>query len=431
MALHSRGAGKERRTRKEKGKERKCFFPLSFSNRQSTPTHLDLLLLRQQESARSANWARGVASIARAQAELGGAAASSSTTTTTEPPTREDEKTLVDFYSERASALAAGLGAPRKVASTALVFLRRFYAVHSSLEHDPKDAMLSAVYVAAKAEESYVSAERLAAAAGAGAAGGAQGLLRREPLMLQALEFDLLVYLPQRALEGFWADVGAARVEAKKERRRSGEENGKGKATSAAAALIGETLATAPAKTLAAARKASLGACDVLMRSDACLLFPPGQVALAAMRSGLKRAGVQGGLPREFLDRAVSRAATGHDKKTIDLLVSSLEESLKSLDALGAAAAVSPSPDAARSADARVRTARASLAAAQRAAAATADAGASEARAAKVAAKRAATAAREAELLGPAPALRTDEEVAAMKSKRRKSEVAAAGGGGE
>jgi len=333
----------------------------------------------------------------------------------------------LDFYSERASALASGLGAPRKVASTALTFLRRFYSRHSALEHDPKDAMLSAVYVAAKAEESYVSADRLAAAAGAGAAGGSAGLLRREPLMLQALEFDLLVYLPHRALEGFWADVGAARVEAKREKRKGNNKN-------EASPLIGETLATAPAKTLSVARKASLGACDVLMRSDACLLFPPGQIALAAMRSGLKKAGVQGGLPREFLERAVSRAATaggggggggGKDEaeKASSSLISSLEESLKFLDALGAAAAVSPTPDAARAADARVRTARSSLAAAQRAAAAAADAGASEARAAKVAAKRAAAAAKEAELLGPAPALRTDEEVAAMKSKRRKSEV--------
>jgi cyclin H len=166
------------------------------------------------------------------------------------------------------------------------------------------------------------------------------------------------------------------------------------------------------------------------MRSDAGLLFPPGQVALAAMRSGLKKAGVRGGLPREFLERAVSRAtATAGGHKNPETLVSSLEEAMQSLDALGAAAAVSPSPDAARAADARVRTARASLAAAQRAAAAAADAGASEARASKIAAKRAAAAAREAELLGPAPALRTDEEVAAMKSKRRKSEVAAAGGG--
>ena len=398
-----------------------------------------------QESARSANWARGFASIARAKKELGGTAAASTSTSsssaTTEPPTREDEKTLLDFYSERTSALASGLGAPRKVASTALLFLRRFYSRHSALEHDPKDAMLSAVYVAAKAEESYVSAERLAAAAGAGAAGGAQGLLRREPLMLQALEFDLLVYLPHRALEGFWADVGAARVEAKKKGRRGREEEnggrrgggggGEGSGSAASAApLIGEALAAAPAKTLAAARRASLGACDVLMRSDAGLLFPPGQVALAAMRSGLKKAGVRGGLPREFLERAVSRAtATAGGHKNPETLVSSLEEAMQSLDALGAAAAVSPSPDAARAADARVRTARASLAAAQRAAAAAADAGASEARASKIAAKRAAAAAREAELLGPAPALRTDEEVAAMKSKRRKSEVAAAGGG--
>ena len=400
-----------------------------------------------QESARSANWARGFASIARAKKELGGTAAASASTSsssaTTEPPTREDEKTLLDFYSERTSALASGLGAPRKVASTALLFLRRFYSRHSALEHDPKDAMLSAVYVAAKAEESYVSAERLAASAGAGAAGGAQGLLRREPLMLQALEFDLLVYLPHRALEGFWADVGAARVEAKKKGRRGREEENGGRgggggggggggsgSAASAAPLIGEALAAAPAKTLAAARRASLGACDVLMRSDAGLLFPPGQVALAAMRSGLKKAGVRGGLPREFLERAVSRAtATAGGHKNPETLVSSLEEAMQSLDALGAAAAVSPSPDAARAADARVRTARASLAAAQRAAAAAADAGASEARASKIAAKRAAAAAREAELLGPAPALRTDEEVAAMKSKRRKSEVAAAGGG--
>lgn len=383
---------------------------------------------KKQESARAANWARGLASIAKARAELGETAnananAAASTSSAADPPTREDEKTLLDFYSERASALASGLGAPRKVASTALTFLRRFFSRHSALEHDPKDAMLSAVYVAAKAEESYVSADRLAAAAGAGAAGGSAGLLRREPLMLQALEFDLLVYLPHRALEGFWADVGAARVEAKKEEKKKKGNNNKNEGASP---LIGETLATAPAKTLSVARKASLGACDVLMRSDACLLFPPGQIALAAMRSGLKKAGVQGGLPREFLERAVSRAGGAAENKASSL-ISSLEESLKALDALGAAAAVSPTPDAARAADARVRTARSSLAAAQRAAAAAADAGASEARAAKVAAKRAAAAAKEAELLGPAPALRTDEEVAAMKSKRRKSEVVVAG----
>ena len=242
-----------------------CFSPFSFDH-DRTPTHSTSSNSsssktqknkKKQESARSANWARGLASIARARAELegsGGAAPAASTSTTTEPPTRDDERSLLNFYSERASALAAGLGAPRKVASTALVFLRRFYSRHSALEHDPKDAMLSAVYVAAKAEESYISAERLAAAAGAGAAGGAQGLMRREPLMLQALEFDLLVYLPHRALEGFWADVGAARVEAKKkkkkekQKREEGQKNGKSSCSAAAAPVIGETLAAAEAR---------------------------------------------------------------------------------------------------------------------------------------------------------------------------------------
>ena len=325
----------------------------------------------------------------------------------TSPPDRSDEATLVSFFAAQAQTLCGALRLPTKVAASALYYLHRFFARSSVLEADPKDVMLAAVYVAAKAEECYVSAERVAAAAGMPAA----AVLRREPALLQGVGFDLLVWLPHRALEGLWTMLVAARSEKD------------------ASETLGDALASAPADTLDAARAASHRAVAVLLLSDAPLLAPPGQLALAALRSGLKKVGLPlGSFATVLTARAVADAAATGAASAADISAAALEADimggLAALDALAAGAVEPPCSDAARAADARVRRARAPLVDAAKAAAADRDAGDAEARAVKAAAKRAAAAAREVQLLGPPP-----PPVDGGGGKRRKSEVGPVAGG--
>jgi len=325
-----------------------------------------------------------------------------------DPPTPADQTTLVSFFAAQAQTLCGSLGMPAKTAATALYFLHRFFARSSALEHDPKDVMLTCVYVAAKAEESYISADRLAGAAGAAAA----TLLRREPGLLQGIGFDLLIWLPHRALEGHWVllrDAGAG---------------------GAPEALAADVAAASPAA-LDAAQAASHRALAVLLRTDGPLTHTPGQLALAALRSGARKEGLQASLASAYAAHAATLAvanASGHASKDAAAVEAELRAAIASLDAAAAAAADPPSADAARLADARLRRARAPLVDRAKAAAAERDAGAPDARARKAAAKRAAAAAREAELLGPAPPLLPRPDGDGGGGKRRKSEAGPGGG---
>ena len=60
---------------------------------------------------------------------------------------------------------------------------------------------------------------------------------------------------------------------------------------------LGEELQALSGDTVKRARGAAHAAVDALMLSDAPLLFPPGQLALAAMRSGFNKASAVPSLP--------------------------------------------------------------------------------------------------------------------------------------
>lgn len=47
--------------------------------------------------------------------------------------------------------LCRALGFPTKVQAAALIFLKRFYLAFSVLDHDPKNYMLTCIYLAGKA----------------------------------------------------------------------------------------------------------------------------------------------------------------------------------------------------------------------------------------------------------------------------------------
>eukprot|EP00198_Chlamydomonas_reinhardtii_P003417 XP_001692753.1 predicted protein [Chlamydomonas reinhardtii] len=82
-------------------------------------------------------------------------------------------------------------------------------------------------------------------------------VVKQEVALLEGLNFDLVVHSPYRALQGLMQ------------------------------------LSRMPATCLDAAARASFGALDALMLSDAPLLYGPAQMAAAALRSGFKAKGVR------------------------------------------------------------------------------------------------------------------------------------------
>ncbi|KAI3457726.1 hypothetical protein Pfo_014389 [Paulownia fortunei] len=160
----------------------------------------------------------------------------------------EEEQLLRAFYEFKIQDVCDAFKFPRKIQATALIYFKRFYLQWSVMEHHPKNIMLTCIYAACKAEENHVSAEEL----GKGIEQDHQMILNNEMLVLQSLGFDLIVYAPYRALDGFVSDV---------------EEF-----------YVGQSEII---KNLHESAKAEV---DKIMRTDAPLLFPPGQLALAALR---------------------------------------------------------------------------------------------------------------------------------------------------
>jgi hypothetical protein len=161
---------------------------------------------------------------------------------------------LQRYYTAKAREVAAALHLPGKVFRSCALLLHRCFLDADALRTlDARTVMLACLYVAAKAEERYVSAEALAAAVGG--AGGAAALLAAELPVLRAVGFALVTHHPQRALVGF-------------------------------AAAAAEHAAAPAGADVSAVRAAAVARCDAaLSASDAALLHSPGALGLAALRA--------------------------------------------------------------------------------------------------------------------------------------------------
>lgn len=162
----------------------------------------------------------------------------------------EEEQLLRTFYEFKIQDVCDAFKFPRKIQATALIYFKRFYLQWSVMEHHPKDIMLTCIYAACKAEENHVSAEEL----GKAIEQDHQMILNNEMLVLQSLGFDLIVYAPYRALDGF-VSVMEEFIEANDEQLQ----------------MLQDMHETAKVES------------DKIMLTDAPLLFPPGQLALAAL----------------------------------------------------------------------------------------------------------------------------------------------------
>ena len=66
------------------------------------------------------------------------------------PVRLEEESRLCKYYQAKMQQVCKALTFPDKVAAAALMFFKRFYLTFSSLDHDPKNIMLTCIYLACK-----------------------------------------------------------------------------------------------------------------------------------------------------------------------------------------------------------------------------------------------------------------------------------------
>ncbi|XP_074311571.1 cyclin-H1-1 isoform X1 [Silene latifolia] len=171
----------------------------------------------------------------------------------------EDERMLHAFYENKIQEVCRAFFFPHKIQGTALIYYKRFYLHWSVMEHDPKYVMLTCVYLACKIEENHVSSEDL----GKIIQLDHQLILDNEMLVLQSLGFDLIVYTPYRSIEGFIDDMEDFCY-----------------STGGQMDLLKDL------------HQKSFLEADKAMLTDAPLLLPPGQLALAALRRANNELGV-------------------------------------------------------------------------------------------------------------------------------------------
>ncbi|XP_072966402.1 cyclin-H1-1 [Typha angustifolia] len=204
----------------------------------------------------------------------------------------EEEQLMRVFYEQKIQEVCSAFKFPHKIQATAMIYFKRFYLQWSVMEHHPKHIMLTCIYASCKVEENHVSAEEL----GKGIQQDHQMILNNEMIVLQSLDFDLIIYAPYRSVEGFLEDI---------------EESF-------------QTMNDAQEK-FKDMRETAISEVDKILLTDAPLLYPPGQLALAALRRSNE---VHRVLDFErYLDGIFSRQRSDHS-------ISQLSESMRTIDFL-------------------------------------------------------------------------------------------------
>ncbi|XP_017283445.1 cyclin-H [Kryptolebias marmoratus] len=170
---------------------------------------------------------------------------------------RHYERRMLEFCNAFKPAM------PKSVVGTALMYFRRFYLNNSIMEHHPRIIMLTCAYLSCKVDEFNVSSTQfvgnLVQETPAGQERVLEQILEYELLLIQQLNFHLVVHNPYRPMEGLLIDLKT---------RYPMLENP-------------ESL-----------RKSADDFLTQAVMTDAGLLFSPSQIALTAVLNSASRAGI-------------------------------------------------------------------------------------------------------------------------------------------
>ncbi|XP_064152566.1 cyclin-H [Anguilla rostrata] len=195
---------------------------------------------------------------------------------------RHYEKRLLDFCAAFKPIM------PKSVVGTANMYFRRFYLNNSLMEYHPRTIMLTCTYLACKVDEFNVSSSQFVGNLQENPAGQEKALeqiLEYELLLIQQLNFHLVVHNPYRPMEGFLIDLKTRYV------------------------------------TLENPEVLRKTADDFLNRAtmtDAGLLFSPSQIALTAVLNSASRAGLN---MESYLTECMGLK---EDKETLSKMIDSM-----------------------------------------------------------------------------------------------------------
>ncbi|CAI5703098.1 hypothetical protein KXD40_003925 [Peronospora effusa] len=119
----------------------------------------------------------------------------------------QQETLLRSFYEEKIqeSCSAQFLRTSDKVKCCAMMLYKRFYLSNSVMEFHPKYLVPTAIYVAGKVEEQYISVDTVADQLHV----DHKFIIGHEMILLEGVRFQLIMYHPFRALLGFLDDFRA------------------------------------------------------------------------------------------------------------------------------------------------------------------------------------------------------------------------------
>mmetsp|Transcript_54415 Transcript_54415/g.157345 ORF Transcript_54415/g.157345 Transcript_54415/m.157345 type:complete len:393 (+) Transcript_54415:107-1285(+) len=187
----------------------------------------------------------------------------------------DEEELLVSFYASKLPSLIGPMAQlPRlrresKVPATAAMLLRRFYLSNSVLVHDPKVIMVAAAFLAAKVEDAMTDVRYLEEGTNLmNAPVTSAEIIPAEINLLSGVNFELFCFHPYKAVLSITEDM---RTYLKSEKGKVLVKFANGKDRP----IVGQDL-----KPMHDAAQAIVN--DVIV-SDIPLLYPPGQVGLAAL----------------------------------------------------------------------------------------------------------------------------------------------------
>ncbi|KAJ8006116.1 hypothetical protein DPEC_G00124910 [Dallia pectoralis] len=118
---------------------------------------------------------------------------------------RHYEKRLLDFCNAFKPTM------PKSVVGTAIMYFRRFYLNNSLMEYHPRTIMLTCAYLSCKVDEFNVSSSQfvgnLVQESVSGQERALEQILEYELLLIQQLNFHLVVHNPYRPMEGLLIDL--------------------------------------------------------------------------------------------------------------------------------------------------------------------------------------------------------------------------------
>ena len=124
-----------------------------------------------------------------------------------DPVSLEEEKQLCLYYERMISKICSLFHFPHKILAISLIYFKRFYLAYSILDFEPRNVMLTCIYLACKVENAYISAEELAKGVQQDAKIVEKSVLGCEMGLLQGLDFDLVVHTPYAPFDGFCFDL--------------------------------------------------------------------------------------------------------------------------------------------------------------------------------------------------------------------------------